>query len=172
LTWTPRRGERVSLPEVEDAIFQACTSFRAPLVVDPWQAVGMAQRLRERGVYVEEFVFSQQSVGRLALTLHNLIKEHALAIPDDQGLIDELANVRLRESAPGVYRLDHDPDKHDDRAVALALAAQWLLQLPAPVPDTVVEFEDTWSREDEFFYRLAHAEFPFRDSGFDLDSAV
>jgi hypothetical protein len=25
------------------------------------------------------------------------------------------------------YRIDHDPDKHDDRAISLALAAQTLL---------------------------------------------
>jgi phage terminase large subunit-like protein len=160
VTWTPRGGQRVSLVEVEETIFQAARSFGAPLVVDPWQAVGMAQRLRERGVFVEEFVFSQSSVGRLALTLHNLIKEHALAIPDDAALIDELANVRLRESAPGVYRMDHDPDKHDDRAIALALAAQWLLSLPAPLPDQIFEAEDLWSDRDEYRYRVASGEHP------------
>jgi phage terminase large subunit-like protein len=154
ITWTPHGGQRVSLPEVEEAIAQAARSFRAPLVIDPWQAVGMAQRLRERGIFVDEFVFSQQSVGRLALTLHNLIKNHALAIPDDQELIDELANVRLRETAPGVYRMDHDSDKHDDRAIALALAAQWLLQVPAAVPSTVIHFDDTWSDADEWAYRV------------------
>jgi phage terminase large subunit-like protein len=173
LTWTPRRGERVSLVEVEEAIFQAVRSFGAPLVVDPWQAVGMAQRLRERGIFVDEFVFSQASVGRLALTLHNLIKNHALAIPDDQELIDELSNVRLRESAPGVYRMDHDPDKHDDRAIALALAAQWLLALPAPVPDQIFEAEDLWTREDEFFHRMERGEDSFSALGPDWrDSAV
>ena len=31
--------------------------------------------------------------------------------------------MRLRESTPGVYRLDHDASGHDDRAVALGLAA-------------------------------------------------
>jgi len=31
--------------------------------------------------------------------------------------------VRLRESTPGTYRLDHDASGHDDRAVALGLAA-------------------------------------------------
>jgi hypothetical protein len=142
VTWTPHGGQRVSLPEVEEAIFQACVSFGAPLIIDPWQAVGLAQRLRERGIYVEEFTFSQQSVGRLALTLHNLIKEHALAIPDDPDLINELSNVRLRETSPGVYRMDHDPDKHDDRAVCLALAAVWLLQEPEPVPSVLIEDED------------------------------
>lgn len=38
-------------------------------------------------------------------------------------LLDELATVRLRESRPGVYRLDHDAGEHDARAVALGLAA-------------------------------------------------
>ena len=38
---------------------------------DPWQAIAMVQRLRSRGVPVEEFTFSQPSVGRLAVALHN-----------------------------------------------------------------------------------------------------
>jgi hypothetical protein len=71
--------------------------------------------------------------------------------------------VRLRETSPGVYRMDHDPDKHDDRAVCLALAAVWLLQLPAPVPTEIVEFDDLWSDELELRYLLDHGEDP---SGF------
>ena len=34
-----------------------------------------------------------------------------------------MSTVRLRESGPGVYRLDHDASGHDDRAVAPGLAA-------------------------------------------------
>jgi hypothetical protein len=30
------------------------------------------------------------------------------------------------QTSPGVLRLDHDPDRHDDRAVAVALAAHEL----------------------------------------------
>jgi phage terminase large subunit-like protein len=163
LTWIPHGGQRVSLAEVEAAIYQACVSFRAPLVLDPWQGIGLAERLRERGIFVDEFTFSQQSVGRLAVSLHTMIKNHALAIPDDPDLINELSNVRLRETSPGVYRMDHDPDKHDDRAVCLALAAVWLLQLPAPVPTEIVEFDDLWSDELELRYLLDHGEDP---SGF------
>jgi hypothetical protein len=51
-------------------------------------------------------------------------------------LIDELAGVVLRETAPGVYRLDHAAGKHDDRAVALALAAQALIAEGDPGPAT------------------------------------
>ena len=66
---------------------------------------------------------SPVSVGRLAMTLHLLLREHRLALPDDAELLEELATVRLRESTPGVYRLDHDASGHDDRAVAIGLAA-------------------------------------------------
>ena len=37
------------------------------------------------------------------------------------------ANVRLVETAPGSYRIDHDSGQHDDRVISLALAAQRLL---------------------------------------------
>ena len=70
------------------------------------------------------------SVGRLATTIHLLLREHRLALPPNQELLDELANVRLEESSPGVYRMDHHPDKHDDQAIALALAASYLITLP------------------------------------------
>src|SRR5581483_4176632 len=69
------------------------------------------------------------SVGRLASTLVQLLRGRRLDLPADDGeLADELKNLRLRETAPGVVRLDHDADRHDDRAVALALAATRLLQ--------------------------------------------
>jgi phage terminase large subunit-like protein len=140
--WTPTREQPVPLGDVEAFLLQAAEQFGAPVVVDPWQAVGMAERLRSRGVVVQEFTFSAQSVGRLALTLHGLIRDHALALPDDGELLEELANVRLRESAPGVVRMDHDPDKHDDRAVTLALAGHWLLNRPIVAPSTVVTAEE------------------------------
>jgi phage terminase large subunit-like protein len=122
------------LADVEEWALQAAASFRARVVLDPWQAAGLAQRLRRRGrIQVEEFTFSSASVGRLASTLHLLLRNRALALPDDPELLDELANVRLRETSPGVLRMDHDPDLHDDRAVALAMAAHTLLERPPPL---------------------------------------
>jgi phage terminase large subunit-like protein len=125
----------VGLSAIEEWVAEASRRYnRAPLVLDPWQAIALAQRLRYRGMTVVEFAFSSQSVGRLAVTLHTLIRDHLLALPDDPDLIDELANVRLREVSPGVLRIDHDADQHDDRAIALALAAQRLVErAPRPV---------------------------------------
>lgn len=125
--WAGSRLKPVSLTEVADWVFQAAVDYGGVLVFDPYQAVHLAQELRAQGVLTEQFTFSSASVGRLAATLHRLLREKALEIPHDQELIDELVGVRLRETSPGVFRLDHDRGKHDDRAIALALAAHHLL---------------------------------------------
>jgi phage terminase large subunit-like protein len=125
--WQGSRKEPVRLSRVEEWVAEAARSFGAKVVFDPFQAVGMMQRLQERRIRIEEFAFSSASVGRLASTLHLLLRDRALALPDDPELLDELLNVRLRETSPGVLRMDHDPDKHDDRAIALAMAAADLL---------------------------------------------
>jgi hypothetical protein len=70
-------------------------------------------------------------VGRLAVTLYRLLADRLLLLPADQDLVDELVNVRLRETAPGVYRIDHDEGRHDDRVVSLALVAHRLAEQPA-----------------------------------------
>ncbi len=135
LLWKPTKLRPVRLEDVEEAILQTWESYGRPaVVVDPWQAIGLAQRLRDRGVRVEEFAFSASSVGRLAGVLYGLIRDHRLAIDShDTELVNELSSVRLRESSPGSYRMDHGPSGHDDQAVAVALAAQHLLATPRSV---------------------------------------
>jgi len=91
------------------------------VVLDPHQAVLIGAGGPRQGVIVHEFQFTATSVGRLALSLHQAIRNHRVALPDDETLIDELASVRLRKNSLGVYRLDHDSGQHDDQAVALAL---------------------------------------------------
>jgi hypothetical protein len=119
----------VQLPEVGKYVEFLSREYSGALVVyDRHQAVEITQRLERRNVKTEEFVFSASSVGRLALTVYQLLRSRSLSLPDDEELLDELANVRLRETSPGTYRMDHDPDKHDDMAVALALAAHYLVE--------------------------------------------
>jgi hypothetical protein len=77
---------------------------------------------------VHEFTFNAMSVGRLALSLHQAIRNHRIALPHDELLIEELIAVRLRKNSLGVYRLDHDSGGHDDQAVTLALGVHWLLE--------------------------------------------
>lgn len=129
--WQGTRSSPVSLDEVEAWIVEACGRYGRPHVVaDPYQAAQLIQRLQRRRVRATEYAFTQQSVSRLAMRLHNLIRDRALDLPADEALLDELAHVRLRETSPGVYRLDHDASRHDDRAIALSLAAEALSQSP------------------------------------------
>jgi len=129
--WHGSRDRPVQLSDVETWVREASRAYQgASVVVDPWQAVGMAQRLRTHGIRVVEFTFSSASVGRVASVLHRLLRDRMIALPDDEALIDELAHVRLVEGSPGVVRLAHDSDRHDDMAVALAMAAAHLLERP------------------------------------------
>jgi hypothetical protein len=129
--WQPRPGAPVDLGVVEAAIFELHHSYNhSPVVMDPWQGLLIAQNLRARRVPVREFTFSSASVSHLATTLFRLLSDRLLDLPDDDALADELAHVQLRETSPGVYRMDHSPDRHDDRAVALALGAHVLLDAP------------------------------------------
>jgi phage terminase large subunit-like protein len=131
-TWKGTRAAPVQLDEVEAWVAEASRSYGGARVVgDPWQAVGLMQRLREQGLTVDEFPFTATSVGRLAASLFNVIRDRALALPPDEELLDELAHVRLRETSPGSYRMDHDSGRHDDRAIALALAVTTLQTTPS-----------------------------------------
>jgi hypothetical protein len=130
--WQGSRARPVNLGEVEGFLRELHRAYgRCPFRVDPFQAVHLAQRLRADGIQVEEFAFSSQSVGRLAVTLYRLLADRLLLLPADEDLVDELVNVRLREQQPGIYRIDHDEGRHDDRVISLALVAHRLAQRPA-----------------------------------------
>ncbi len=155
MTWRGSRENHVDLAEVERWIVRAWKDYGHPRVrFDPWQAFHLSQRLAAAGVRTEEFTFSSASVGKIALTLYNLIRAHQLALPEDPELIDELSNVRLRESSPGVFRLDHDASRHDDRAVALALAAHAIVEEPPRSKPWVASFgPGGWIDSDNSYER-------------------
>lgn len=128
--WAGRGKEaEVQLDEVSEFVDWASSTYNGGEVVfDPSQAILLAQQLRRRGVRMREFAFTPRSISEMALTLHGLVRSRALVLPDDEELLDELANVRLRETSPGTFRVDHDPSRHDDRVVAVGLAAQRLVE--------------------------------------------
>lgn len=121
----------VLLAEVEALVRQTCDAYnRAQVIYDPWQAVGLAQRLKAASYSTVEFNFTSQSVGRLASALHLGLRDGLVSLPDDRDLIEELAAVRLRTNGAGVMRMDHASGGHDDRAQALALCVLHFAQQP------------------------------------------
>lgn len=125
--WKGSRIRPVKLGEVEEWIEQAAREYRAEVVFDPWQAVGMAQRLTTKGIRLVEHPFTTASTGRLASTLFQLLRDQALALPDVPEFVDEIAAAKLVERTPGHMRIDHDRSAHDDQVIALALASQHVL---------------------------------------------
>ncbi len=131
--WEGSHERPVALNGVQQHVRDVSARYhRAEVVLDPWQTAAMGQSLRADGIAVTEFSFTSSSAGNLGLLLYRLIQDTNLALPEDPELLAELASVRLRPSGPGLLRLDHDRGRHDDRAVALAMAAHRLLDRPLP----------------------------------------
>ena len=136
--WESTHEHPVQLADVESWLARAARQVNAEVVFDPYQAIHMAQNLDSQGIDVATFAFTRAAVSQLALTLHQLIRHRALSLPNDPALLDELANVRIVEPSPGIYRLDHDAGRHDDRAIALGIAAHHLLNTEEPMNPRLV----------------------------------
>jgi len=130
--WKPSKANPIDFGAVEAWIVEAAKRYRAHVVADPFQAAAMVQRIRARGVSIDTVNFTPQSNNRMAIALHTTIRSHRLAIPDDPELVAELVNMRLVETSPNQFKLDHDPDKHNDMGTALSLALLTLTQAPPP----------------------------------------
>ena len=58
-----------------------------------------------------------------------MLRDGLLDLYEHPALLEELANVRLRDTTlPGVVRVDHDPGRHDDMVQALGFAVTALLE--------------------------------------------
>lgn len=126
ITWTGSSREPVDLREVQAAVVELSREYnRAELVFDPSQAILLAQGAAGANVGTSEFVFSVSNVNRLARNLYVAIRDRHLRIPNDDGLISELSEVRLVERGPGQYRLDHKASGHDDQAIAVGMVVDF-----------------------------------------------
>lgn len=133
--WAGSRRRPVDLSEVEETVAALSAAYggggarRASVRADPWQAIGMLQRLRSRRVPVQEWSFTPQRYATMAQTLLVLLRNGLLWLPDDERLLDELGSVRLKPTgSTGLLRVDHDAGAHDDQVVALAFAATAVLE--------------------------------------------
>lgn len=118
-----RKHQEVDLDRVEKLLYELSHAYnRAPIYGDPSQFHSIRQRLLGVGCQVREFKFTPTSTGELGSALVQALRNRQVWLPKSAELGDELLHVRLRESSPGVYRLDHDSNRHDDQAVAIGMA--------------------------------------------------
>lgn len=127
IVWEGTKAQPVDLERVEDTVAAYVTEYRAKLRFDPHQAAHLTQGLARRGIRSEEHIFTPTTNSEMAMALHNALRQRRVWVPNDQRLRNELARVRLKESSPNVYRLDHDRSEHDDMAVVLGMVVYDLL---------------------------------------------
>jgi hypothetical protein len=114
--------------QVEDWLVEQSPLWnRAPVYADPTQFRGSIQNLNLRGVRAKEWNFTSTSVGEVATALVQTFRNRQIHVPNLPVLKDELLKVRLRESSPGVTRLDHDRQGHDDQAVTIGMGCRILI---------------------------------------------
>jgi phage terminase large subunit-like protein len=144
-TWHGSRRHPVDFEEVEQFIVAGHQMFRFKVSADPWQALDLCQRLRKRGLRVDEFSFGQASKQKLAATLLHSLNVGHLKLYEAEGLRDELMALRLKQAASGAWSFDHTSSGHDDRAVALGLMTVAALQRPSGLPTAVPEVQNPFA---------------------------
>lgn len=133
--WSPGRLRSIDLQEVQEWVAFTAREYGGAVVrFDPYQAIQMTQHLRRHGLRCEEFTASAASNAKLVSVLFTLIGNRLLALPPDADLTEELSSVRVRETTAGTLRIDHDAGRHDDRVIALALAASHIVEKPIARP--------------------------------------
>src|SRR5215211_4382484 len=98
---------------------------------DPQNASLMLQNLRGRGVHVDEFKFTAATNDRMTNTLHVMLRDGLVDLPDHAPLLDELLSVRVVETRLGGLKVDTLPDKHDDQVDALGIVVVTLMDRSA-----------------------------------------
>ena len=126
--WKGSKKKPVRVSDVEDWLVQQAPEWnRAEVFADPTQFRGSIQNLNLRGVRAKEWNFTTTSVGEVASALVQTFRNRQIHIPDLPILREELLRVRLRETTPGVTRLDHDKGAHDDQAVTIGMGCRILI---------------------------------------------
>jgi hypothetical protein len=126
--WKGTRKKPVQIEDVETWLLRTSVAYnRAKVYADPNQFEGSLQRFSRLGIRAEKWNFTTTTVGLVASALVQAFRNSQIEVPDIDSLRDELLRVRLRESSPGVTRLDHDKGAHDDQAVTIGMGCHILL---------------------------------------------
>jgi hypothetical protein len=139
--WRGSKKKPVQIDRVVDWIVEASFRYnRAHAHADPQQFVDGVQRLNRRGVRAKEFKFTASSVGEVASALTSTFRNRQIFIPNTRELKEELLALKLKESSPGVTRLDHTRGGHDDQAVTIGMGCYLLITSEGGVGANFREF--------------------------------
>lgn len=147
IVWKGNHTNPVDLQDVENVVGQEAHNYnRSKIVFDPAQSLHIVGRLQDKGHKTQPHVFSATSNHSLAVGLHQSIRHQQLHLYPAEGLLDELAHIRLVETPGSRYRIDHTSGRHDDRAVTLGMAVHyWSMQRRVRRPDYELGKSISWA---------------------------
>lgn len=152
--WQGSPDSPVQLTRVNDWINEIQNTFKPKAwVVDPHQMEETVQRMEGRGLPVERFASRGGHANFLmAQHLRSVIVNRELAWYPNAGMLsvtskqgetreesldDELPQLVVKHMSYG-FRFDHQSGRHDDRAVAVTMAALKAVEFPASGTGTVL----------------------------------
>ena len=138
-TYEPRHG-KVDLMEVEAEVRELASRLNALVTIDPWQAALMASRLRNAGIEVAEYPFTQASRMKLYSRLLDVVRQDQLRSHPHELFEKELFGLRV-EPRGAAWRVDHGPSGYDDHAIAVGLAISGLAMIHVIDPNEIPAHE-------------------------------
>lgn len=108
--------------EVVERFVAICQEFRITTIIEDRVSLGWIRAAFEKhGIAIEPCSLPKSDLyGLLSVKLQGRIVE----IPDDKRLVDQIVGLEKRNLTGGVFRIDHAPGGHDDRANAVAGAIE------------------------------------------------
>jgi len=157
--WRPTPGHSIELQAIEDYIDAVAVQYDVRVVyLDPWQGIGMAQRLSKRGINVLEFPQSQGNTIKMGSALWDAVIERRLRSYLNDDIREHLLNAVAVESDRGFRIAKDKASKKIDLAVALSLALVASVETGATPPGPSLEELETLNDSEQRFQReyMAH----------------
>lgn len=130
--WQGSRDDPILLSDLEEELRKANRLWNKPVMrVDPWQAIGIQQKLKKEGLNIELFNFSSESLAALSANLYTFLHNGKLKIFKDDRLISELLSVKMLQNSRGGFRIDHKSSDFSDMTIALGIAAKIASDVPS-----------------------------------------
>jgi phage terminase large subunit-like protein len=122
--WTPSSTHPLDLEAVEAHLLDLATQYDVRAIAcDPYHMHGSMQRLRERGLLVEEFPQTEDRLTRIGQTLHDLIRERRLVVYPSEALRQHILAASARDTERGFRIVKTTASRKIDATIALAMAA-------------------------------------------------
>ena len=95
-TWRGSPGNRVNIDDVEQWLLRAAENYKSiQITADPWQAIGMIQRLQAKRINVSEVSFTSTYRGKLFTNLLEAVRSNKIHCFPHEDLKKELLQLHF-----------------------------------------------------------------------------